>query len=147
MTSFAIRDGLDLMNVSPSVKRDKSERTPRKAFTAAAGTSFAPVARGIPSQIQSFHMNAGQWSVKRSLRAMPTSPEAPNGSKFTTRTRLDFLLATVDCCDNGSDPKISCRVDFSTKIGSKSGTKYSFNSTSTNSRPPDAAAVWMVSPG
>ena len=67
-------------------------------------------------------MNAGQWSVKRSLRAMPTSPEAPNGSKFITRTPLDFMLAVVDCCDNGSDLKISCRVDFSTKIGSKSGT-------------------------
>ena len=78
---------------------------------------------------------------------MPTSPEAPNGSKFITRTPLDFLLAAVDCCDNGSDLKISCRVDFSTKIGSKSGTKSIFNSTSTNSRPPDAAAVWMVSPG
>ena len=55
---------------------------------------------------------------------MPTSPEAPNGSKFITRTPLAFLLAAVDCCDNGSDLKISCRVDFSTKIGSKSGTNH-----------------------
>ena len=67
-------------------------------------------------------MIPGQWSVKRTLRATPTSPEAPNGSKITTRTPFDFLVAAVECSDGGSDLKISCRVDFSSKIGSESGT-------------------------
>ena len=47
--------------------------------------------------LQSFRLIPGQWSVKRTLRAMPTSSEAPNGAKFITRTPLDFLLAAVDC--------------------------------------------------